>query len=52
MSTLRVTRRGWIVLALTILAFVVAVNWAMAGKNLACDWRGQIEPCSIVEGVK
>ena len=50
MTDLRLTRRGWIVLGLTLLTFVVAVNWAMAGKNVACDWRTSFEACSIEEG--
>jgi hypothetical protein len=50
MNGLRLTRRGWVVLGLTLLTFVVAVNWAMAGKNLVCDWRTGPTTCSVEAG--
>jgi hypothetical protein len=50
MDNLRITRRGWIVLGLAVLTFVVAVNWAMAGKNVVCDWRTGPTTCSVEVG--
>lgn len=47
MTGLKVTRRGWIVLALAILTITVLVNVALAGKNVACDWRNGPTTCSI-----
>lgn len=41
------TRRGWIVLALTIVLLSVLINWALAGKNVACDWRQGPTTCSV-----
>lgn len=44
---MRLTRRGWIVLTVALILFVVGVNWLMAGRNVVCDWRGGFEPCAI-----
>jgi hypothetical protein len=50
MDGLRLTRRGWVVLVLAVVTFAVAVNWAMAGKNVACDWRNGPTTCAVVQG--
>jgi hypothetical protein len=50
MNGLTVTRRGWIVLALAVVTLSVLVNVAMAGKNVACDWRNGPTTCSVEVG--
>jgi hypothetical protein len=50
MSDLRVTRRGWAALVLSTLLLSFAFNWAIAGKNLACDWRTGPTSCAVVAG--
>jgi hypothetical protein len=50
MSDLRLTRRGWVVLGTAVLALVIGLNWAMAGKNVACDWRSGPTTCSVEVG--
>jgi hypothetical protein len=47
MQNLRLTTRGWIVLALAAVTVSVLINWALAGKNLACDWRQGPTTCSV-----
>lgn len=50
MTGLRVTRRGWAALVLSAVLFSFAVNWAIADKNLICDWRGQVRSCEVIAG--
>lgn len=49
MNDIRLTRRGKIVVALAILGLIVGFTWAMSGKNVVCDWRGQVERCEVVD---
>ena len=48
MNDIRLTRRGKIVVAVAIIAFVVGFTWLTSGKALACDWREGITPCEII----
>lgn len=47
---MRITRRGWIVLALSAVLVSFLFNWALAGKNVACDWRTGPTTCSMEVG--
>jgi len=44
------TLRGKIVLGVAIISIALGVNVLMSGKSISCDWRGQIEACSIEKG--
>lgn len=50
MNGLTLTRRGWIALAVAIVAVAALVNVALAGKNVACDWRQGPTTCSVEVG--
>jgi hypothetical protein len=44
---MRLTRRGWIVLFIFILALVVLFTWATSGINVACDLRNLSDGCGL-----
>lgn len=49
MEGLKITRRGWVVIVLLVIALAVAVNVLMAGKNVSCDLRAVQNGCSVQE---
>lgn len=51
MTTLRLTRRGKIVVAVGVVLAALSVNALMWGKNVDCDLR-ETTQCAVVEVVE
>lgn len=47
MNEIRLTRRGKIAAVIAAGALVVSVNALAWGKNVTCDWRGNVEVCAV-----
>jgi len=47
MNEIRLTRRGKIAAIVAAGALALSVNALVWGKGVSCDWRGNVEACSV-----